>query len=255
MSKLITINSFQRSAGKSTVATNVAVLIAKNGYRVGLVDTDFQSPAIHYFFGLPESYTDYCLNDYLSGKCDIQRATYDVTPHLQEDIKGRIFITPASIEVPQIMNAVQKGFDLSFFNAGLDILNSKLSLDFVIIDTHAGLTEQTLGLIAMSDSLVIVTKPDPQTYQGIAVTLGVARKLELAQIALIVNQLPLIYDAPQAKSQFEATFNCPVIAIIPNSNEIVNLTGGAIFVAQYPNHPITAQFEQVTQALQTDSYS
>jgi septum site-determining protein MinD len=252
LSKIIAVHSLQRSVGKSTIVANLAVLMAMNGYRVGLLDTDFESPASHYLFGLTETYTDCCLNDYLAGKCDIQQATYDVTPHLVNDVKGRIYITPASIEVPQMMNAAQKGLDLQRLSDGLDELNSKLAIDIILMDTHAGLSEQTLGIIAMSDALLVVLRPEQQIYQGVGVTLGLARKLEIPQLALIINQLPLVYDPQQAKSQVESTFSCPVVAVLPFSDEIIHLTSSSIFVTRYPQHLITSQLKQAADALIAD---
>uniref|UniRef100_A0A832M210 MinD/ParA family protein n=1 Tax=Oscillatoriales cyanobacterium SpSt-402 TaxID=2282168 RepID=A0A832M210_9CYAN len=249
MSTVLAVNSFQRGVGKSMAVANLAVLIAMQGYRVGVVDTDFQSPAVHYLFGLPESYTDNCLNDVLAGKCRIQEATYDVTPHLHEDITGRIFLTPASIDAAQIVKVMNKRFDLNVLDESLDLLSEELKLDILLIDTHAGLDEQTMGLIAMSNSLIIVMRLDPQTYQGVAVTVEVARRLELPQITLIVNDLLPSYEVDQVKSQLEAAYHCPVIAVIPHANEMMSLTHSKIFVSHYPKHVVTAQFKRAANML------
>ena len=55
------------------------MLVARAGNRVGVIDTDIQSPGIHVIFQLAESRVEHALNDYLYGKCTIDEAAYDVT--------------------------------------------------------------------------------------------------------------------------------------------------------------------------------
>jgi len=54
MAKIISIHSFRGGTGKSNVTANLAMLLAQSGRRVGVVDTDLQSPGLHVLFGLEE---------------------------------------------------------------------------------------------------------------------------------------------------------------------------------------------------------
>lgn len=54
MSKIISVHSFRGGTGKSNTSANLAYLCAAQGLRVGVVDTDIQSPGIHVLFGLDE---------------------------------------------------------------------------------------------------------------------------------------------------------------------------------------------------------
>ncbi len=65
MAKIISVHSFRGGTGKSNVTANLATAIARSGYRVGIVDTDIQSPGIHIPFGLDETKVKHTLNDYL----------------------------------------------------------------------------------------------------------------------------------------------------------------------------------------------
>src|SRR5262245_53203 len=52
MAKIIAIHSFRGGTGKSNTTANIAALLAADGRRVGVIDTDIQSPGIHVLFGL-----------------------------------------------------------------------------------------------------------------------------------------------------------------------------------------------------------
>ena len=49
--KIVSIHSFRGGTGKSNTTANLASQVALTGKRVGIVDTDIQSPGIHVLFG------------------------------------------------------------------------------------------------------------------------------------------------------------------------------------------------------------
>jgi MinD-like ATPase involved in chromosome partitioning or flagellar assembly len=52
MPKIISLHSFRGGTGKSNMTANLAAVIASQGQRVGIIDTDIQSPGIHVLFGM-----------------------------------------------------------------------------------------------------------------------------------------------------------------------------------------------------------
>jgi MinD-like ATPase involved in chromosome partitioning or flagellar assembly len=249
MSKIISIHSFRGGTGKSNTTANVASLLAMEGRRVGVIDTDIQSPGIHVLFGLHEEEMIHSLNDYLWGKCDIEQTAHDVTPGLGADIKGRVFLIPSSIKVGEIARVLREGYDVGLLNDGFHGLVEVLGLDVLMIDTHPGLNEETLLSIAISDALGIILRPDQQDYQGTGVTVEVARKLDVPRMVLIVNKVPSVFDLAEVKSQVEQTYNCEVAAVLPHSDEMMTLASAGIFALRYPDHPMTATLKQLTTKL------
>lgn len=55
MATIVSIHSFRGGTGKSNIAANLSTLLAAEGRRVGVIDTDIQSPGIHVLFGLDEA--------------------------------------------------------------------------------------------------------------------------------------------------------------------------------------------------------
>jgi MinD-like ATPase involved in chromosome partitioning or flagellar assembly len=249
MARIIPIHSFRRGTGKSNVIANVAALLAVEGWRVGVVDTDVQSPGLHILFGLDEEKVIHSLNDYLWGKCDIKQTAHDVTSRLGMDIKGRVFLIPASTEVSEIARVLRQGYDVGLLGDGFRKLVEGLGLDVLLVDTHAGLSEETFLSIAISDALGIIMHPDRQDYQGTAIMLEVARKLDVPHIVLIVNEAPSVFDLAEVKSRVEQSYHCEVAAVLPYSDEMMVLASADIFALRYPNHPITATLKQLAARL------
>lgn len=251
MSKIISIHSFRGGTGKSNTTANVATLLAAEGRRIGVVDTDIQSPGIHVLFGVDQETLSHTLNDYLWGRCSIEQAAHDVTPNLNAGLEGRIFLIPSSIKPTDIARVMHEGYDVGLLNEGFRDLSGELGLDALLLDTHPGLNEETLLSIAMSNALAIVMRPDQQDYEGTSVTVSVARKLKVPRMMLVVNKTPPIFDVAEVKERVEKTYECEVAAVMPHSDELMVLSSADIFALRYPDHPVTGLYRQVATRLMT----
>lgn len=206
MSKLIAIHSFRGGTGKSNTTANLTALLATQGYRVGVIDTDIQSPGIHVIFGLDPANVRFALNDFLWGNCKIQDAAYDVTSAAGANFTGdgRIFLIPSSVKSGEIARVLRDGYDVGLLNDGIHALIRELNLDYLFIDTHPGVNEETLLSIAISDKFLLIMRPDSQDFQGTAVTVELAHRLEVKDIMLIVNKVPQGMDRTLLQGQIEA---------------------------------------------------
>jgi MinD-like ATPase involved in chromosome partitioning or flagellar assembly len=249
MSKIISIHSFRGGTGKSNTTANIAGLLAVEGRRVGVIDTDIQSPGIHVLFGLAGADIKHSLNDYLWGRCDIEQAAYDVTAHVGEGLAGRIFLIPSSIDADEIVNVLRDGYDVNLLTKGFHKLIKALDLDVLLIDTHPGLNEETLYSIAISHRLVIIMRPDHQDYEGTYVAVKVARSLDVPRMMLVVNKAPASLEADTVKAQIEQTYGCEVAAVLPLSDDMVSLASAGIFALRYPDHPLTTLYKEVAAKL------
>ena len=245
MPQILSVHSFRGGTGKSNISANVASLLARQGQRVGVVDTDIQSPGIHVLFGLDEERITHALNDYLWGECEIEQTAYDVTGNLGADLPGKVFLIPSSIRAGEIARVLREGYDVSLLNDGFHALIDHLGLDVLVIDTHPGLNEETLLSIAVSDALVVVLRPDQQDYQGTGVTVEVARKLGVPRMIVAINKVPAVFDPDQVRERVEMAYGCEVAAVLPHSDELMALASAGIFSFRYPDHPVTAQLEQI----------
>ena len=254
MAKIISTHSFRGGTGKSNTTANIAVLVAKAGNRVGVIDTDIQSPGIHVLFQLAESRVKHALNDYLWGKCSIRDAAYDVTTAAIGDVdpdedRPRIFLIPSSVNTGEISRVLREGYDVARLNDGFQQIVRELKLDYLFIDTHPGVNEETLLSIAISDLLLLVMRPDNQDFQGTAVTAELARRLEVKKMLLLVNKVPPSMDREALCQKVEELYKVEVASVLPLNEEIVNVASSAIFTNRYPNHPFTRALQQVVDKI------
>jgi MinD-like ATPase involved in chromosome partitioning or flagellar assembly len=253
MSKIISIHSFRGGTGKSNITASLAVLLAAEGRRVGIIDTDIQSPGIHVIFGLREQDIKRSLNEYLWGMCSIESAAHDVTTNLGRDNpnpgQGRITLIPSSMKTGEIARILREGCDVDMLRDGIRHLARALNLDVLFIDTHPGLNEETLLSIATSDVLIVIMRPDQQDYQGTRITIEVSRKLHVPRLNILVNKTPRIFEFSEVAKEVAQTYDCEVAGVLPYAEEMMNLGSAAAFVLRYPDHPITAKLKEIAATL------
>jgi MinD-like ATPase involved in chromosome partitioning or flagellar assembly len=220
-------------------------MIARRGYRVGIIDSDIQSPGVHVLFGLGDQRIRCTLNDYLWGRCEMTEAAYDVTPELDGAARGpvgrdpAVLVVPSSIKSEEIARILREGYDIGRLNDGIHEMGLRLNLDYILIDTHPGVNEETLLSIAMSDLLIVVLRPDSQDYLGTAVTVDLARKLSVGQMLLLVNKVPRGMDVAALRGQVETSYEVPVGAVLPMCEEMVLLGSSGLFVIRHPFHELS----------------
>lgn len=249
MAKIVAIHSFRGGTGKSNTTANLACLLAQGGKRVGIVDTDIQSPGIHVLFDLDPKALPFCLNDFLWGKCDIARTAYDVTESSGVSGVGQVFLIPSSIRTGDIARVLHYGYDINLLKEGYRQLIKELKLDYLFIDTHPGLNEETLMSIAIAHVLLIILRPDHQDYQGTAVTVEVSRHLEVPGIYLIVNKIPETMDRRALTDKISAAYGCPVAGALPHSDEMMALASSGIFSLRYPDHEVSRELRCIAERI------
>jgi MinD-like ATPase involved in chromosome partitioning or flagellar assembly len=115
------------------MTANVAAVMAGQGRRVGVIDTDIQSPGLHILFGLSGDEVTSSLNDYLWEGGEIRQAAHDVTPSGNGTPGGRIFLIPSSTKPGEITRILREGFDAQRLTEGLRRLVDDLDLDLLLI--------------------------------------------------------------------------------------------------------------------------
>jgi MinD-like ATPase involved in chromosome partitioning or flagellar assembly len=228
----------------------MATTLALQGHRVGIMDTDIQSPGVHVLFGFDNEQVQSSLNDYLWAQVPIEKTA--IALHAREDSQRpflkdtQMWLIPASVHPNDIAKVLREGYDVNLLQQGFHRLVDSLNLDYLIIDTHPGLDEETLLAIAMSNTLVLLLRTDRQDVHGTAVTIEIARKLEVPKIRLVVNKVPSRYDFNQIRQNVAATYNVPVAGLLPLSEDVAVNGSANVFGALYPDHPWSKAVRAIT---------
>lgn len=248
MPKVVSIHSYRGGTGKSNFCANLASTVAQQGYRVGVVDTDVPSPGVHNIFCLEPDQTQITLNSYLWGEKPIEAAAYRMTEIIGLS-DGELFLVPSSVKADDIAKILKEGYDVRLLNDGFRRLVKELQLDYLFIDTHPGLSKETFLSIAISHVVLLILRPDKQDYQGTAVTVDVARQLNVRNLMLTINKAhnKLIPDALRQK--VEETYSLPVVGVFPLSEDVAQLASEGVFCLRFAEHPISQEFQKVAQRI------
>ena len=236
MTKIVSVHSFRGGTGKSNTSANIAAQLALAGKRVAVVDTDVQSPGIHVLFGFDEEMQGKMLNDYLYGGCPIVECAHDVTEKVGAT-SGVLYLVPASIKAADIAKVLRQGYDVELLNEGFRALVKGLNLDVLVIDTHPGLNEETLLSITISDTLLLILRPDKQDFQGTAVTVDIARRLDVPELLLLVNKVPSQADLAAVAADVSRAYGAEVAGVLQLTEDMVTNASGGLFSITSPDHP------------------
>lgn len=247
--KIVSVHSFRGGTGKSNTSANLAAQLTAAGLRVAVVDTDVQSPGIHVLYGFGADFAGGTLNDFLYGTAPITDAAHDVTPTTGAGGTGRLWLIPSSMKPGDIAKVLRQGYDVELLNDGFRALIAELSLDVLVIDTHPGLNEETLLSITISDTLLLLLRPDRQDYQGTAVTVDVARRLEVPELLLVVNKAPSTTDRVQLAAEVRAAYDVEVAGVLPLSEDLVTNASGGLFSLTNPEHPWSQELIAIARRL------
>jgi MinD-like ATPase involved in chromosome partitioning or flagellar assembly len=160
-----------------------------------------------------------------------------------------LLLIPSSVKTGEIARVLREGYDVGLLNDGIQSLVRELELDYLFIDTHPGVNEETLLSIAICDEFLLIMRPDNQDFQGTAVTVELAHRLEVQNIMLIVNKIPQGMNREMLKGQIESAYRAPVVGMLPLNSEMAGLASSGLFALRFPDHPLTQELKAIAQRL------
>ena len=247
---VIAIHSGKGGVGKSTVTANLAVALAQQGYRVGLLDADIHGPSMPKMFH-----------------------TEDCRPFSVEE-EGRTLIEPIEqygVKMLSIGFFVDPGQAVIWrggmaSNAIKQLIEDAHwgELDYFLIDLPPGTSDIHLTLISSVQltGVIVVTTPQPVALVDARKGVEMFRneKVNVPILGLIENmawftpaELPenryYIFGKDGGK-ELAAELNIPLLGQIPLVQSIREGGDEGTPIALQTGHPAAAAFEQICRALQ-----
>lgn len=180
LTKVITITSGKGGVGKTTVSVNMAIVLAKLGKKVLLMDGDLGLANVNVLLGIVPEHNIY---EVFRGK---------------KKIKDIIISTHYGIDFIAGANGIAQLANLSdeqreFFLKELEELNG---YDYLLIDTGAGIGNNVLGFLKSADEIIIITTPEPT---AITDAYGMIKSIVVnktdKKIKLIINEVESAVEA------------------------------------------------------------
>ncbi|GGS06671.1 MinD/ParA family ATP-binding protein [Streptomyces nojiriensis] len=242
MTRTIVVHSHRGGTGKSSVLANLALLLAAEGRRVGVVDTDIQSPTLDLLFRLGPGAS---LTDYLLGRCEIETTAQQIGAVSGQ---GGLYVVPARTGTAALREIMAGGYDVGLLPEGFDRLAAHYALDVLLLDTHAGLNNESVTAMASADVLMIMARADRIDLSGVEETIALAGRLTCRR-NLVLSMAPEGIDREAARRRSEAVYGAPLAGILPYSPEMAALYGERIFAEAHPDHPLVGEFRTIISAL------
>ena len=92
-------------------------------------------------------------------------------------------------------------------------------------------------------------RPDKQDYQGTAVTVDIARRLEVPELLLMVNKVPSHADREAMAADVAEIYGVDVAGVLPLSEDIVSNASGGLFSLTDPDHEWSVAIAAVVDRL------
>lgn len=172
---VLAVTSGKGGVGKTNVTVNVALSLARLGYRVGLIDADFGLGNIDVMLGLtPENH----IGHLLAG----EKTLADIV------IRG-----PLGVEVIPASSGLQSITALT--SAQRAILQTTLQtlaarLDFLLLDTAAGISDNVVETLRLAERVALVTSLEPSAVVDAYATAKILTQTSPAtEIGVIVNSV------------------------------------------------------------------
>jgi MinD-like ATPase involved in chromosome partitioning or flagellar assembly len=247
--KIISIHSFRGGTGKSNITANLGYCLAAMGAKVCIIDTDIQSPGMHILLKLA-NYRGPSLNDYLFNRREIEEVVVDVSEYHNLK-KGTLNTIVCNTDTESIAEILKKGYDITNLAKAFRILKEKLGIEYLLIDTHPGLNEETLLAAGLSDLLIVVMRPDEQDYQGTAVTIDVAKKLGVKNIGILMNMISPDFNHEQVKKEVLKKYSCEVLETLPHTYTLNKIASKDLYCSVSPKDVWPQKILQVSKNLES----
>jgi MinD superfamily P-loop ATPase len=246
----LAIASGKGGTGKTTVATNLAMVAARHGRSVAFVDCDVEEPNGHLFLK-PELSEQHCVHEPVP-QVDLARCVWCdkcseicqfsaivcigeqvlVYPDLCHGCGGCVLVCPAGAiaEFPHEIGIVESGWSgpVQYVSGKLHIgkaravpviraaKSTSIQADLTILDAPPGTSCPVVETVRDTDYVILVTEPTPFGLHDLKIAVDVVRKLQLPH-GVVVNRASL--SNPEVRS-FCTSKGIPILAEIPDDRRV-----------------------------------
>jgi len=203
--KSLLVHSFKGGSGKTIFSANLAKILAMQGKKVLLIETDFGMPAFYSIFTDIEA--DVFLNGYLQKR--------------NADLKDFIYPSPSIPNLDLIFTDAEFdpshkvfGRDQTWFQSSkvqLERSLDQLDYDYVIFDTTPGMSLFVINLLLITNVVYLLARSDTQSIRGTQTLIETIYKKTVdlggkVKLFLVMNQIPLVPEMESLLEEIQKKF-------------------------------------------------
>ncbi len=235
--KVVTVTSGKGGVGKTTATANLGVALARINKRVVLIDADIGLRNLDVVMGL-ENRIVYDLVDVVEGRCKLRQA---MIKHKQF---AELYLIPAA----------QTRDKTAVSPADMIQVADKLrpEVDFILIDSPAGIERGFRNAVAPADEVLIVTNPEVSAVRDADRIIGLIEAAGKGPGKLILNRVKLeMIRKGEMLSADDVTdiLAISLIGIVPEDEGVVPASNSGIPVTLNPNSRAGTAFRNIARRL------
>ncbi|RRJ65374.1 MinD/ParA family protein [Paenibacillus oralis] len=239
--RIITVSSGKGGVGKSNFTLNFALALKSFGRKVLLFDADIGMANIDVLMGVRPRYSLYHL---LKGEKNISEII-ELGTHSLPFIAGGSGLAD--------LFALSEE-DLNYFTSQIESVSEEM--DYIIFDTGAGLSKETLKFITAADECLVVTTPEPTSITDAYALIKVVHGLdEHVPFRLVINRVTGEREARQVADKISLVahrflgMDIPTLGYLSDDARVVQAVKKQVpFTVAFPGSEAARDIERLAIA-------
>lgn len=239
--RIITITSGKGGVGKSNFVLNYAIGLSESGSKVVVIDADVGFANIDVLMNVKPTKT---LADLMRGEATI----WEVLERGPQNVE---YIAGGS-GLQELLNIDADRYDYVIEQLGA----LQGYADYVLIDTGAGLNEQSLRLLLASDQIYVILTPEPTSItDAYALIKMVTNRDNSVSMQLVVNRAQTPIEGKEAADKISLVaerfldLKLSTLCILPDDPSVAKSVKQQMpFLLAHPNSEISRSLKSMIQA-------
>jgi len=239
--RFIAITSGKGGVGKSTISSNLAYVLSKQGLNVGIFDADIGLANLDVMFNVKIKRN---ILHVLKGEASVSDILIPITRNL--------------ILIPgESGDEILKYSDMALFERFMEEAQVLDKLDVMIIDTGAGIGEHIQMFLNAADDVIVVTVPDPAAITDAYATIKTIATLR-DDVGVIMNQVKSEKEANAVFSKIKKVADANIgggldLRLIGKINTDIKVSSSvkqrALFTVEYPHSKVYGDIEEIAKSI------
>jgi septum site-determining protein MinD len=237
-SRAIVVTSGKGGVGKTTVVANLSTGLAREGFKVAVLDLDIGLKKLDLILGL-ENRVVYDIIQVAEGECTLKQAL----------VKDKRF--PGLYMLPAAQTRNKE--DLSGEQVRQITEELRTDFDYIFIDCPAGIEQGFKNAIYAADQAIVVTNPEVSAVRDADRIIGILESQNFQKIGLIINRIriDMVKSGDMLSIEDLLEHLCiSLLGVVPEDKNVVISTNRGEPIVLNDSAPAATAFSNIVGRLQ-----